>query len=142
MNEDTYFIGLDAVNSPNWKWMPGMLYVVNRPAPLEPVVGRVPDQVRGWAPYPGAVPNFDDPATLGCLLALVRQVVGDPGLHVRLTNTARKSDGLRAWEVQGRIRTPQGPVGHTGTFLAWGYATEAAALVDTLSFSTEDETSL
>jgi hypothetical protein len=54
MNEDTYFIGLDAVNSPNWKWMPGMLYVVNRPAPLEPVVGRVPDQVRGWAPYPGA----------------------------------------------------------------------------------------
>jgi hypothetical protein len=35
----------------------------------------------GGAGYP--VPNPDDPATVGCLLALVRQHVGDPAAHTR-----------------------------------------------------------
>ena len=55
---------------PNWRWMPGMKWIVKRDEPLEDIYGRVPDDMRGWAPYPGAIPLFENPATMGCLLAL------------------------------------------------------------------------
>lgn len=55
-------------------WRPGMRAVAARPEPLEPVCSRAPDDLRGWTTYPGAEPDFADPATLGCLLAVVREV--------------------------------------------------------------------
>lgn len=33
---------------------------------------------------PGALPDFTDPATLGCLLSLVREAWGDPEMHLAL----------------------------------------------------------
>lgn len=45
-----------------WTWMPGALT---------------------WdQPRPDALPDLTDPATLGCLLALVREAWGDPAAHV------------------------------------------------------------
>jgi hypothetical protein len=57
-------------------WRPGMRAVAARPEPLEPVCSRAPDDLRGWTPYPGAEPDLCDPATVGCLLAAVREVWG------------------------------------------------------------------
>jgi len=63
-------------------WRPGMRAVAARPEPLEPVCSRAPDDLRGWTPYPGAEPDFTDPATVGCLLAAVREVWACPTLCV------------------------------------------------------------
>jgi hypothetical protein len=61
----------------NWRWLPGARWVAVRKAPLVPIVDRVPDTPsREWRPYPGAVPDFTDPATVGCLEALVRELHG------------------------------------------------------------------
>ena len=60
-----------AVACHRWTWMPGMRYVVPRNAPLETVSGRVPDFMRGWTRSPGMLPDLSDPATLGCVMALL-----------------------------------------------------------------------
>ena len=68
MTEEQIELGRRAVACKGWRWMPGML-----------------DQ---WGlRYAGthvnhtrAIPDVTDPATLGCLLALVRKVWGD--LHM------------------------------------------------------------
>lgn len=77
-------------------------------------------------------PDLTDPATLGCLLALVRDVYGDPSLYVRLSGTTRESDGLRAWEVLGWLDPQHSPDGRGGSWRGWGYASEAEALVAAL----------
>jgi hypothetical protein len=65
------------VSSPHFRWLPGARYVCSRPDPMPPVVGRVPDIIgREWKPYPNSVPDFDDPATFGCLIFLVREAWG------------------------------------------------------------------
>lgn len=69
-----------AVACRGWRWMPGMRWVDNRPPPLEPIALRVADtRPRDGSDVPRHVlPDLTDPATLGCLLALVRKAWGDP----------------------------------------------------------------
>jgi len=54
-----------------WRWLPGM------------VAGcggrRVRSKRTGAPPYRGALPDLTDPATRGCLLALVREAWERPG---------------------------------------------------------------
>lgn len=57
-------------------------------------------------------PDLTDAATLGCLLALVREAWNKPDLHIR-----READGWRAWTDEPR---------------AFVYHTEAEALVRAL----------
>jgi hypothetical protein len=71
-----------AVACRGWRWMGGMRWIDNRPPPLEPIALRVADNRPrdGWDVPRHALPDLTDPATLGCLLALVREAWDDPYL--------------------------------------------------------------
>ncbi len=127
--QETIDLAHRAVACSHWRWMPGMKWIVKRDEPLEDVYGRVPDDMRFWTIRPGVVPDLSDPATLGCLLALVREVWGDPGFHAYLSDTYIKSKGRRAWAINGWIDAKRSPDGRGGSFGGWGYVSEAEALV-------------
>jgi hypothetical protein len=127
-----------AVACKGWQWMPGMKWTVYRPAPLENYCGRIQDEKH--APFRTAndqpVPDLTDPATLGCLLALVRAAWRCPTVYARQCTTRRASDGLVAWEVCDLYLDAKAcqTLGLTreGSVLSWGHASEAQALVSSL----------
>jgi hypothetical protein len=104
-----------------WRWMPGMRRIVGRPEPLEDYAGRIADTGRRAPDGPG-LPDLTDPATLGCLLALVRAAWGDPLLYTMhdIFWTVRLRDGTAS-----AYEPPNDSWVGTG-------ATEAEALVDAL----------
>jgi hypothetical protein len=63
--------------------MPGARWIVTRAAPLEDYAGRIVEGGRRSPDGPG-LPDVTDAATLGCLLALVREAYGDPWLYARV----------------------------------------------------------
>ena len=62
------------VASPWWRWMDGMVTRSGR---------RLSRSGERSIPPLGALPDLTDPATLGCLLALVREAWGRPAAYVR-----------------------------------------------------------
>lgn len=71
-----------AVDCPKWRWMSGMKVAV--PAAHEGDTGyflRLSQD--GYVPAAHEYPDFTDPATLGCLLALVREAWEAPTISTR-----------------------------------------------------------
>jgi hypothetical protein len=119
MNEAMEDLARQAVASPHWRWLPGMLVVStnnhHRPARIESLDGDtygltvIPHAngpvfashheygIVGEFPHGSSVPDFGDPATLGCLLALVRDALGH---DVWIEPVARQGEPVR-WCVYG-----------------------------------------
>ena len=101
MNERQTQLSEQLVASKHWRWMPGMLTTsvdgpglrvetVDATDPSIVYVGDLP-----W--FVSAPPDLDDPATIGCLLALVREVYGP-----------------RVWLMWSRGRAPRMEGGDSG----------------------------
>lgn len=132
MNADLLALARRAVACKGWRWMPGMRTTMGErmsddgwpmyetldhgsTGVVESVEWR--ERVRG-----GSFPDFTDPATLGCLLALVREAWTSPHASV-LSPKAHdsKHPGLIGrWVVR------------SGGVLCFSGATEAEALVTAL----------
>lgn len=80
-----------AVACPGWRWMPGMydgdVRVLNRSDEMAPlIVISSEDGGVDWVSVKAMdLPDITDPATLGCLLTLVREAWGAPHAHVEPT---------------------------------------------------------
>lgn len=116
-------LGRRAVACKHWRWMPGMLarYSADawyRTSEVDSV--RIPVRVRPPNPR-SAWPDLRDPATLGCLLALVREAWADAGASVWRDHRT----GLWCWMAQGAFHSVHCPG-------VDGYDTEAESLVAAL----------
>ena len=79
-------------------WRPGMLWYVTRAAPLESYHGRIDE--RGHPPTTGSAwPDFRDPATVGVLLAVVREAWGAPSLYACIDTGGTWSVGRDDFDV-------------------------------------------
>lgn len=124
-----------AVACKHWRWMRGMS--MTDECLVTNVAHNVPTVLAPQGRHgKDELPDLTDPATLGCLLALVREAWRCPTAYARQGSTRRASDDVLAWEVCDlwldaeacRIlrRTRQGSV------QLWGMASETEALVAAL----------
>jgi hypothetical protein len=87
MTEEQIELGRRAVACKGWRWMPGMLardarWILHRIQDDGSALDLSDDILeRGWGYSTKTLrPIFDDPATLGCLLALVREAWNDKAM--------------------------------------------------------------
>ena len=120
-----------------WRWMPGMSArrwsghgEVSAVARVSAPARETPWLSEGW------LPDLTDPATLGCILALVREAWRCPTAYVRQSTSRRVSDGAFAWEVCDLWLDAEAcralGVDREGTVGSWGHGSEAEALVAAL----------
>ncbi len=90
MTEEQIELAKRAVACKGWRWVPGMLTTEGMRV-VVPCFGddNEPDD---------AIPDLTDPASLGCLLALVREAHHEPALYVRWNAVSGR------WEVVSRYR--------------------------------------
>ena len=132
MTDEMIDLARRAVACKGWRWMPGMLEVDGARSNGEQYDGSVWVDYcgGGYEPVAGWIPDLTDPATLGCLLALVREAAeperapGDWPMVCTYQNAAKKW-GVGAWLNESGKATFAALVLPT-------YDTEAAALVAAL----------
>ena len=83
-----------AVACPRWRWLPGMLTddgttVCSQSDDGYLLVAGSEGSCVSWWPIGGHLPDLADPATLGCLLALVREAHECPEAHVYFADVTR-----------------------------------------------------
>jgi hypothetical protein len=144
MTEEQIALARRVVACKGWRWMSGMLtghgrlferrglLILQNGAPWV----CVPDGQSAWFEPVAALPDLTDPATLGCLLALVRKAWRCPTVYVRQSTTRRVSDGVIAWEVCDLYLDAEAcralGVPREGSVGSWGHGSEAEALVAAL----------
>lgn len=75
-------LGKRAVKAKGWRWMSGMLpLAIDNDGDWTPSERVWRTQGGRLALPPGAIPDLSDPATLGCLLALVREAWDMPRIN-------------------------------------------------------------
>lgn len=119
MTPDLEALARRAVACKAFRWMPGMRLIGG--CLVEGVVNRQPRGLTGRDLSAG-LPDFSEPPTAGCLLALVREAWGRPGLSPHHAPSVSK---LRPWNVVTATRRPDG----TAEVHRFEGATEAEALV-------------
>jgi hypothetical protein len=118
MTDEQIALARRAVACKGWRWMPGML-AVEWSAPGMSLTGGRPVRVDdGWHEVGVWLPDLSDPATLGCLLALVREAWGDPHASVWYDSEYWQSGNRWSW--------------HAKEHSLCDYDTEAEALVAAL----------
>lgn len=83
MTEEQIALARRAVACRGWRWLPGMRALSAARGKLQAI--RVCDDIREWVAHKDEFPDLQDPATLGCLLALVREAHGAPFLQVSVS---------------------------------------------------------
>ncbi len=78
-DDEAMALGLRAVATKHWRWMGGM----------KDMQGRTVTPCILFRSHPTDTPDFRDPATMGCLLALVRGALKCPEAHVYYATVSR-----------------------------------------------------
>ncbi len=102
MTEEQIALARRAVACKAWRWMPGMRWMND---PAQPVTSDG-DEGRyeyGYPPPKYGIPDLRDPATLGCVLAMVRSVYTEPRLAVVPWRRQWAVDYV--WLRDGRVAT-------------------------------------
>ena len=102
-------LGRRAVACKVWRWMPGMVTVdgVRIYWCGDGVIDGVDDDSE-YLDYPVErldLPDLQDPATLGCLLALVREAHNDPRMVVRWDVVSRRWETVSRYSLHGDAST-------------------------------------
>jgi hypothetical protein len=92
-------LGLRAVACKHWKWLGGMRVV--SPAEHSGATGYTVRVESGYVAKSGEYPDLTDTATLGCLLALVREAWNDPTLGLFAARGGRSGRPARVWAFGG-----------------------------------------
>lgn len=126
MSTDLETLARRAVACKRWRWMPGM-QVVHTPRRDGQTGYFLRLSQDGYVPAENEYPDLTDPATVGCLLALVREAHNAPHAWVEVRY------GQRA-----RVLSPDNYSEGARMLSEWQIGTEAAALVAALENANGD----